>query len=94
MKPEIHPNYRFVLVRDISCGFEFITRTAAPESSTRDTATFEGEEYPLLQVDISAQSHPYYTGTQKILDAEGRVEAYYRRYGFAKPATPETSSAE
>jgi large subunit ribosomal protein L31 len=94
VKADIHPNYRFILVRDISCGFEFLTRSAAHESNFKEKAMFEGQEYPLMVVDISSQSHPFYTGTQKILDAEGRVQKYYRRYGLTNPIAPETSGAE
>ncbi|MGC6492775.1 MAG: type B 50S ribosomal protein L31 [Myxococcota bacterium] len=85
MKADIHPEYRFVVVRDISADFEFLTRSCVDPKQFKGTTTFEGEEYPLLQVDISSASHPFYTGTQKIMDTEGRVEAYYRKYGFKNP---------
>lgn len=88
MKADIHPSYRFVMFRDISCDFEFVTRSCV---KTRDTGTFEGEEYPLVTIDISSKSHPFYTGTQKILDTEGRVERFYRKYGLASPASAEES---
>jgi large subunit ribosomal protein L31 len=87
MREGIHPdNYRFVVFRDISCDFEFLTKSCI---QSRETATFEGEEYPLVVIDISSKSHPFYTGTQKLLDTEGRVERYYKKYGFAKPPTPD-----
>jgi large subunit ribosomal protein L31 len=89
MQADIHPEYKFVVVRDITNGFEFLTRTSASEQSFKDTTTFEGEEYPVLVVDISSKSHPFYTGTQKIMDTEGRVEAYYRKYGFQAPPEPD-----
>ncbi len=82
MRENIHPEYRFVVFRDVSCDFEFLTRSCI---KTRETTEFEGEQYPLVVIDISSQSHPFYTGTQKILDTEGRVERFYRKYGFAKP---------
>ena len=82
MKSDIHPEYRQVVFRDISCDFEFLTRSTV---ETRETTTYEGKEYPLVILDISSESHPFYTGTQKILDTAGRVEKYYRKYGFAKP---------
>jgi len=85
MKANIHPEYRFVVVRDISCGFEFLTRTSIDPNNFKGTATYEGEEYPLLTIDISSASHPFYTGTQKLMDTEGRVEAYYRKYGLQAP---------
>lgn len=83
MKDGIHPEYRFVVFRDVSNGFEFLTRSTM---SSRDTTEYEGQEYPLIKIDISATSHPFFTGTQKILDTEGRVEKFYKKYGF-KPAT-------
>ncbi len=85
MKPNIHPQYRTILVRDISCGFEFLTRSALDSRNLRGTATYEGQEYPLLQVDISSASHPFYTGQQKLMDTEGRVDKDYRKYGFTNP---------
>ena len=81
MKADIHPEYRFVVFRDITCDFEFLTRSTKPSDKTTE---FNGKEYPLITIDISAKSHPFYTGTQKILDSEGRVDAYYRKYGFAR----------
>ncbi len=81
MKADIHPEYRFVMFRDVSSGFEFLTRTCA---AARDTGEFEGTEYPLIVIDISSESHPFYTGTQKLLDTEGRVDRFYRKYGFAR----------
>ena len=83
MKDGIHPEYRFVVFRDVSNGFEFLTRSTM---GSRDTTEYEGQEYPLIKIDISATSHPFFTGTQKILDTEGRVEKFYKKYGF-KPAT-------
>ena len=84
MKADIHPNYRFVVFRDVSNGTEFLTRSCI---ETRDTCTFDGQEYPLVQIDISATSHPFSTGTQKLLDTEGRVERFNRKYGFGGAAT-------
>ena len=82
MKPDIHPTaYRYVVFRDVSCGFEFLTRSCA---QTEKSAEFEGEEYPLITIDISSQSHPFYTGTQKIIDTEGRVDRFYKKYGLKR----------
>jgi len=90
MKTEIHPEeYRFVVFRDISADFEFLGKSCA---QTRETTTYEGAEYPLLTIDISSESHPFYTGTQKLLDAEGRVERFYKKYGFAKPPEMEAEA--
>ncbi len=79
MKPDIHPEYRFVVFRDINNGDEFITRSCAP---ARDTTEVDGQEYPLIVLDVSSTSHPFYTGTQRIMDTEGRVERFMRKYGF------------
>jgi large subunit ribosomal protein L31 len=82
MKPDIHPEYRFVVFRDVSSDFEFLTKSCM---KSREKTTFEGEEYPLVVIDISSKSHPFYTGTQKLLDTEGRVEKFYKKYGLHNP---------
>ena len=81
MKADIHPNYRQVLFRDISCDFEFVTGSCI---ETDQTAEYEGQEFPLVVIDISSASHPFYTGTQKLLDSAGRVEKFYQKYGFQR----------
>ena len=79
MKPDIHPNYRPVVFQDMSSGTSFITRSTI---STSDTAVWEdGETYPMAKVEISSASHPFFTGTMKIVDTAGRVERFERRYG-------------
>ena len=78
MKTDIHPEYRFVVFRDISADFQFLTKSCV---QTRETVEFEGQEYPLVTIDISSESHPFYTGTQKLLDTEGRVERFNKKYG-------------
>lgn len=85
MRKGIHPDYRFVVFRDVTNGFEFITRSTI---QTKQTTEVNGETYPLVVVDISSESHPFYTGTQKILDSAGRVERFYRKYGFTRPDEP------
>lgn len=79
MKPDIHPNYRFVVFQDLSAGTSFITRSTV---ETSETVTWEdGNEYPLAKVEISSASHPFFTGQMKIVDTAGRVERFERRYG-------------
>ena len=78
MKPNIHPGYREVVFHDISCHFKFIFRTTA---HARETIEFEGKEYPLIKLEVSSESHPFYTGTQKIVDTAGRVEKFRNKYG-------------
>ena len=83
MKPNIHPEYREVVFHDTSCDFKFISRTTAP---ARETIEFEGKEYPLIKIEVSAESHPFYTGTQKIVDTAGRVEKFRNKYGSRSSA--------
>jgi large subunit ribosomal protein L31 len=79
MKADIHPNYRPVVFMDMSSGTSFVTRSSI---STNETTTWEdGNTYPLAKVEISSASHPFFTGTMKIVDTAGRVERFERRYG-------------
>ena len=78
MKAGIHPEYRKVVFQDISSDFSFLTRSTI---KTKETIKWEdGEEYPLIKVEISSASHPFYTGKHKIMDAGGRVDRFKRRY--------------
>lgn len=79
MKKSIHPNYREVIFLDTSSGVKFLTRSTV---HTQDTAQWEnGEEYPLIKVEISAASHPFYTGKKIFVDTAGRVEKFKKKYG-------------
>ena len=79
MKPDIHPTYREVVFQDASEGTLFLTRSTM---ETSETITLDdGNEYPLAKVEISSASHPFFTGTMKIVDTAGRVERFERRYG-------------
>ena len=78
MKKDIHPKYRPVVFRDVSAGTAFITRSTV---STNKTTTWEdGNEYPEVRVDISADSHPFFTGKQKFVDTAGRVEKFQKKF--------------
>lgn len=81
MKQDIHPDYRLVVFLDTLSGTSFLTRSTI---KTEDTTTFEGNEYPLAKVEISASSHPFFTGTMQIVDTAGRVERFEKRYGRRK----------
>ena len=82
MKKDIHPKYRPVVFSDDSAKFSFLTRSTV---QTRDTIVWkDGKEYPLYKLDISSASHPFYTGTQKIVDTEGRVDRFLRKYNLKK----------
>jgi large subunit ribosomal protein L31 len=79
MKSGIHPNYRKVVFQDLSSDFAILTRSTV---ETKDTIKWEdGEEYPLVKVEISSASHPFYTGKHMLLDAGGRVDKFKKRYG-------------
>ncbi|GAA0718809.1 type B 50S ribosomal protein L31 [Dokdonella soli] len=78
MKTDIHPNYKPVVFQDISSDFAFLTQSTM---SSKDTIKWEdGQEYPLIKVEISSHSHPFFTGKQKIVDTAGRVDKFRRRY--------------
>lgn len=84
MKTGIHPEYRFVVFRDVTNNAEILTKSTV-DLSGKPTTNIDGVDYPVILVDISASSHPFYTGQQKIMDIEGRVDKYYRKYGFQNP---------
>ena len=79
MKPGIHPDYRPVVFRDASAGFAFLTRSTATSDKTVEWE--DGNTYPVIDVDVSSASHPFYTGRNRTLDTAGRVERFQRRYG-------------
>lgn len=78
MKKGIHPaNYRLVVFKDISNDATFITRSAAP---AKETITVDGVEYPLVKLEISSSSHPFFTGKMKLVDTAGRVDKFNNKY--------------
>jgi large subunit ribosomal protein L31 len=79
MKAEIHPkNYRLVVFKDLSCDYSFMTQSAI---ETKDTVVWEdGKEYPLVKLEISHKSHPFYTGKLKLVDTAGRIDKFKTRY--------------
>ena len=78
MKAEIHPNYRYVVFQDSSSGDTFLTRSTI---ETNDSIEWDdGQTYPLAKVEISAFTHPFFTGTMKIVDTAGRVERFQKKY--------------
>ena len=79
MKADIHPEYREVVFQDLSSDFSFLTRSTI---SSKETVKWEdGNEYPLVKVDVTSASHPFYTGKHKTLDSGGRVDRFKKRYG-------------
>src|SRR6185436_16021171 len=90
MKKGIHPEYRPVVFQDTAANFSFLTRSTV---KTNDTVVFtDGQTYPLVKLDISSASHPFYTGKMKFLDTTGQVEKFKKKYqktGIGKPAAEE-----
>ena len=81
MKKGIHPDYREVVFLDTSNDHKFITRSTI---TTSDTITHEGKEYPLVKIEVSSESHPFFTGKKMFVDTAGRVEKFNRRFGKKK----------
>ena len=90
MKSNLHPeNYRLVAFKDMSNEYTFVTKSTA---DTKDTITIEGVEYPLVKLEISHTSHPYYTGKMKLVDTAGRVDKFRSRYN--KKETVESTESK
>ncbi|MQA34697.1 type B 50S ribosomal protein L31 [Modestobacter roseus] len=78
MKDGIHPGYRTVVFRDTASGATYRTRSTVGSDQTIE---LDGETLPVVNVEISAASHPFWTGNQRVLDTAGRVERFNQRYG-------------
>lgn len=92
MKQGLHPdNYRLVVFEDLNNGFRFITRsTAAAEETTKWE---DGNEYPLIKVHITSASHPFFTGEERVLDIEGRVDKFKNRAAAGQAAKDKRAAA-
>ena len=78
MKQGIHPEYREVVFQDMASDFKFITRSTV---NTRETITMDdGREYPLFKLDVTSESHPFYTGAQQRIIETGRVEKFRQKF--------------
>lgn len=78
MKKNIHPHYAPVVFRDKAGDFAFLTRST--RTSTETTTWTDGQDYPVIDVEISSATHPFYTGQARVVDTAGRVERFRRRY--------------
>jgi len=98
MKKDIHPDYHPVVFRDVSGEFAFLTRSTATPSKT--IVWEDGNTYPVVDIEISSATHPFYTGQSRVVDTAGRVEKFRQRYGdrgskgAAQKAAPETPAPE
>ncbi len=91
MKKEIHPEYKEVVFLDTGTGDKFLCRSSA---IAKDTIEFEGATYPCFKVSITSKSHPFYTGEQGIVDTEGRVDKFKKRYAKPAQAAPKVEVVE
>lgn len=79
MKNDIHPDYKDVVFHDLSSDFKFLTRSTM---KSKETVKWEdGKEYPVIKVEVSSASHPFYTGKKLFVDTAGRVEKFKNKYG-------------
>ncbi len=91
MKQGIHPEYRTVVFMDTSTGFKFITGST---KNSKETVEWEdGNSYPLIRVETSSDSHPFYTGRQKFTQADGRVDKFNKKYGLQDKNAQEEEEA-
>jgi large subunit ribosomal protein L31 len=84
MKTSIHPEYHTVIFLDTSANHSFVTRSAIDIKGREKMKWTDGNEYPVVKVEVSSESHSFYTGKQKIMDTAGRVEKFKRRYSRTK----------
>ena len=92
MKKDIHPgNYRPVVFQDSNNGTNFLTQSTV---AAEETITLDGAEYPLVKVHISSSSHPFFTGEERIVDVEGRVDKFKARQAAAKKARETRAAAK
>ncbi|HEB88621.1 MAG TPA: type B 50S ribosomal protein L31 [Deltaproteobacteria bacterium] len=81
MKPEIHPDYHKVIYVDSATGDEWISRSTITSKETRD---IDGEAVPVVRLEISSVSHPFWTGKMRELDSDGKIDRFRKRYGGKK----------
>ena len=77
MKTDTHPEYRAIVFRDLASGETFLTRSTANSDKTIE---LDGATYPVIDVEISSASHPFYTGKHKVIDTSGRIDKFQKRY--------------
>ena len=79
MQDNIHPQYGFVVFKDTSSDFEFLSKSTLESKET--VKWKDGNEYPLCKIEISNKSHPFFTGKQNLVDTAGRIEKFNKKYG-------------
>ena len=88
MKEGAHPDYEEVVFQDMSNDFKFITRSTI---KSKERIIIDGKEYPLIKLEVTAESHPFYTGKHKIVDTAGRVEKFRQKFGNRGSKTQQAS---
>lgn len=91
MKKNTHPEYREVVFEDSATGHKFICGTTL---NPKEKTTFNGKEYPLCRVSVSSSSHPFFTGSKALVDAEGRVDKFKKRYTTPAAQAPKPAKKE
>lgn len=91
MKTDIHPEYQPVVFLDTSTGFKYLSGSTQTSEETIEWE--DGKEYPVIRVEVSSDSHPFYTGRQKFAQADGRIERFNKKYGLASE-NDETEDSE
>ena len=88
MKADTHPAYHEVIFFDSSCDFKFLTRTTAETKGKEKMKWTDGKEYPVMRIEVSSESHPFYTGKHKVIDTAGRIDKFKQRFtrSTEKPA--------
>ncbi len=86
MKNGIHPSYQTVIFHDTAANHSFLTRSSIDTKGREKMKWEDGNEYPVIKVEVSSESHSFYTGKHKIMDTAGRVEKFKRRYTRTKKA--------
>jgi large subunit ribosomal protein L31 len=78
MKKDLHPKVRNVVFKDVSCDYSFLSQSTM--DSKEKVKWEDGKEYPLIKVEISSASHPFFTGKQRVMDTEGRIDRFKKKY--------------
>ena len=91
MKTDIHPEYQPVVFLDTSTGFKYLSGSTKTSEETIEWE--DGNEYPVIRIEVSSDSHPFYTGRQKFAQADGRIERFNKKYGLASE-NDETEDSE
>ena len=92
MQEGIHPDYHYVVFQDRGADFKFLTRSTMTSEETIEWE--DGNTYPVISVDISSESHPFYTGKMKYVDSAGRVEKFQKKYNWGGKKTEQAEQAE